>query len=147
MNTVNEPTRTHSLPQRTAPKKRGLNISGTQIAMIVVIIIGLAVIIDFNRKIQSGQKITGEANEIKQDVNGLLATKAALATELAYVSSDAYVQYWAHSDGRYVQANEVLVVPVAAKKATTVPTPTIRVVQKPPSNFEIWWALFFEGGS
>ena len=145
--TVSEPPRTHTLPPRISPKKRGLNISGTQIAVVLVIIIALAVIIDFNRKIQSGQKITGEANEMKQDVNGLVATKAALATELAYVASDAYVQYWAHSDGRYVQANEILVVPVPAKKATTTPTPTIRVIQKPPSNFEIWWALFFESGS
>jgi cell division protein FtsB len=123
-----------------------LNISLTQIIVVILIIVGLSVIIDFNRKIQAGQKITGEANQMRSEVTALAATKAALATELAYVSSDAYVASWAHNDGRYVQANEVLVVPVPAKNATAVPPTPVRIVQKPPSNFEIWWALFFESG-
>lgn len=156
MTTFSEPQRTRSATPNTPPQrpiatrqapKRGLNISTTQIIIVVLIIIGLSVIIDFNRKIQAGQKIMGEANIMRAEVTALAATKAALATELAYVSSDAYVASWAHSDGRYVQANEVLVVPVPAKNATAVPSTPVRVVQKPPSNFEIWWALFFETGS
>ncbi|MEK7441959.1 MAG: hypothetical protein AAB571_04960 [Chloroflexota bacterium] len=155
MTTLSEPQRTrpatpNTTPQRPIPTrqapKRGLNISTTQIIVVVLIIIGLSVIIDFNRKIQGGQKITGEANQMRAEVTALAATKAALATELAYVSSDAYVASWAHNDGRYVQANEVLVVPVPAKNTTAVPPTPVRVIQKPPSNFEIWWALFFESG-
>lgn len=155
MTTLSEPQRTrpatpNTTPQRPIPTrqapKRGLNISTTQIIVVVLIIIGLSVIIDFNRKIQGGQKITGEANQMRAEVTALVATKAALATQLAYVSSDAYVASWAHNDGRYVQANEVLVVPVPAKNTTAVPPTPVRVIQKPPSNFEIWWALFFEAG-
>ena len=156
MTTLSEPQRTQpavaktttqrSSPTRQAPK-RGLNISTTQIIIVVLIIIGLSVIIDFNRKIQAGQKIGGEANQMRVEVTALAATKAALATELAYVSSDAFVMQWAHSDGRYVQPNEVLVVPVPAKNATAVTSVPVRILQKPASNFEIWWALFFESGS
>jgi len=152
MTTLSEPQRTRSatpqrpIPTRQAPK-RGLNISTAQIIIVVLIIIGLSVIIDFNRKIQAGQRITGEANQMRAEVTALAATKAALATELAYASSDAYVASWAHSDGRYVQPNEILVVPLPAKNVTPVPSAPVRIVQKPPSNFEIWWALFFETGS
>ena len=155
MTTFNEPQRTrpstpNTPPQRPTPTrqvpKRGLNISPTQVIVVVLIVIGLSVIIDFNRKIQAGQKITSEANQMRSEVTALAATKAALATELAYVSSDAYVASWAHNDGRYVQSNEVLVVPVPAKNATAVPSTPARIIQKPPSNFDIWWALFFESG-
>ncbi len=128
-------------------RRRGLNISLPQVLVVVGLIIGLSVIIDFNRRIQAEQRIAAESNQLRAEVTALAATQSALATEVAFAASDAYVAQWAHGEGRYVQPGEVLVVPVAPLGAVTTPAPTVTVEPTPPSNFEIWWSLFFESAS
>jgi cell division protein FtsB len=124
-----------------------LNISLPQVLFVLGIIISLWVIIDFNRRIQSEQRIASEASQLRADVSALAATKAALTTELAVVSSDGYVAQWAHAEGRYVQPGEVLVVPLPAKDAAeAAPAPAPAAQTAPPSNFEIWWDVFFGPG-
>jgi cell division protein FtsB len=125
-------------------RRRGLSISAPQVLVIVGLIIGLSVIIDFNRRIQAEQRIVAEANQLRAEVTALAATQSALATEVAFASSDAYVAQWAHGEGRYVQPGEVLVVPVAPSGAASIPAPTVTAEPEPPSNFQIWWSLFFE---
>lgn len=128
-------------------RKRGLSISAPQVLVIVGLIIGLSVIIDFNRRIQAEQRIVAEANQLQAEVTALAATQSALATEVAFASSDAYVAQWAHGEGRYVQPGEVLVVPVAPNGVASIPVPTVTAEPEPPSNFQIWWSLFFESAS
>ncbi len=128
-------------------RKRGLSISAPQVLVIVGLIIGLSVIIDFNRRIQAEQRIAAEANQLRAEVTALAATQSALATEVAFASLDAYVAQWAHGEGRYVQSGEVLVVPVAPSGAVNAPVPAVAAEPEPPSNFQIWWSLFFENVS
>ncbi|MBI3241322.1 MAG: hypothetical protein HYZ49_03410 [Chloroflexi bacterium] len=124
-----------------------MNISLPQLLVVAGLIIGLTVIIDFNRRIQAEQRIVAEANQLRVEVTALAATQSALATEVAFASSDAYVAQWAHGEGRYVQPGEVLVVPVAPAGAVVTPVPAVAAQPDPPSNFEIWWSLFFENAS
>lgn len=128
---------------RSREVRRGLNISLPQVLFVLGVIISLWVIIDFNRRIQTEQRIATEANQMRAEVTALAATKAALTAELAVVSSDGYVAQWAHSEGRYVQPGEVLVVPLAAKGAVVTPASASASQTAPPSNFEIWWDVFF----
>ena len=128
-------------------RRRGLNISAQQLLLIVGLIIGLSVIIDFNRRIQAEQRIVAESNQLQVGVTALAATQSVLATEVAFASSDAYVAQWAHGEGRYVQQGEVLVVPVAPNGAVSTPVPAVAAGPEPPSNFQIWWSLFFENAS
>ena len=132
---------------RSREVRRGLNISLPQVLFVLGIIISLWVIIDFNRRIQTEQRIATEANQMRVEVTALAATKAALTAELAVVSADSYVAQWAHSEGRYVQSGEVLVVPLAAKGAVAIPAPAPAALTTPPSNFEIWWDVFFGSGN
>jgi cell division protein FtsB len=121
-----------------------LNISASQLLLIVGLIIGLSVIIDFNRRIQAEQRIVAEANQLRAEVTALAATQSALATEVTFASSDAYVARWAHGEGRYVQPGEMLVVPVAPNGAVSALVPAVAAEPEPPGNFQIWWSLFFE---
>jgi cell division protein FtsB len=136
-------------PPTTKPRltRRGLNISGPQVVLILGVVFALSVIINFSARIQTEQRISAEANQLRGEVTALAATQAAQATELAFVSSDAYVAQWAHGDGRMVQAGEVLVVPVPSANATPTPVPAPVAQPTPTSNVQIWWELFFSNES
>lgn len=144
MTTDVKPVKTEAKPRET---RRGLNISMPQAMLVVGVVIALWIIIDFNGRIQTEQRISAEANQLRAEVTALAATQSALETELAYVSSDAYIAEWAHGEGRYVRPGEVLVVPVPAAAATPTPIPPPAVQPTPPSNFQMWWDLFFSPGS
>lgn len=140
MTTDVKPTAPTPKPRLT---RRGLNISGPQVVLILGVVFALSVIINFSARIQTEQRISAEANQLRTEVTALAATQSAQATQLAFVSSDAYVAQWAHGDGRMVQAGEVLVVPLPASNVTPTPVPQPTAIPTPTSNIQIWWELFF----
>ncbi len=144
MATDAKPVKSEAKPREP---RRGLNVSMPQVMLVIGVVIALWIIIDFNGRIQTEQRISAEASQLRAQVTSLAATQSALATQLAFASSDAYVAEWAHSEGRFVQPGEVLVVPVPAIAATLTPVPQVVVQPTPPTNFQIWWDLFFSGGS
>jgi hypothetical protein len=111
--------------------------------LVLGLVAALSVIINFSNRIQAEQRISAEAAQLGAEVTALAATQQALATELAYVQSDAYVAEWAHAEGHYVRPGEVLVVPIPAQAATPTPLPQPAPSGPPPSNLQIWWELFF----
>lgn len=125
------------------PARRGLNISAAQVVLVIGIVFALSVIINFSARIQTEQRISAEASQLRVEVTALAATQAALATELAFVASDAYVAGWAHSDGHMVRAGEVLVVPIPASAVTPTPARRPAEAPKPLTNFDLWLELFF----
>ena len=138
---------TDARPAPTEPKprvpRRGLNFPPAQIFVVAGLVFGLTVIINFSSRIQAERNISAEADRLSADVTALAATQQALATQLAYVQSDAYIADWAHSEGRYVRPGEVLVVPVPASTPAPTPVPQPTVSPIPPSKLQIWWDLFF----
>ncbi len=126
--------------------RRGLNFSAAQALLVIGIVFGLSVIINFSSRIQAEQKISAEAGQLRVEVTALAATQAAQATELAYVQSDAYIAEWAHAEGRYVRAGEVLVIPVPASTPAPTPIPQPTAPPAPPNKFQVWWELFFADG-
>jgi cell division protein FtsB len=134
-------------PPKPRPTRRGLNISVAQVILVLGVVFALTVIINFSARIQAEQRISSQASQLRVEVTALASTQAAQATELAFVSSDAYVAEWAHSDGHMIQNGEVLVVPVPASDVTPTPAPKPVVVVPPTSNFQIWMELFFSTGS
>ena len=74
-----------------------------------------------------------------------------LIEELSYVKSDAYVEYWARDEGKMIRDGEVLIMPKssgateAQRKRSTVPLVEFQTTAPEPANWELWWALFFDG--
>ena len=66
---------------------------------------------------------------------------------MSYATSEAEVEEYAREEGYMVKPGEVLVVPISPIKITPSPEfyPTPTTV--PVTNFEIWYQLFFSGGS
>lgn len=135
--------KTTANPPKPRPTRRGLNISAAQVVLVLGVVFALSVIINFSARIQTEQRITSEANQLRAEVTALAATQSAQATELAFVSSDGFVAQWAHSDGHMVRSGEVLVVPVPASAVTPTPAPRPTAPAKPASDLQIWWELFF----
>ncbi len=127
--------------------KLGWTSSLPTVLIVVGLVIGLSVLIDFNRRIQTERRLVSQASQLRAEVASLAATQAALATELAYASSDGYVAWWAHSEGRYIQPGEVLVVPLAPNGPASTPAPALVSAPTAESNFKIWMSLFFGSGS
>jgi len=68
-----------------------------------------------------------------------------------YAANDASVETWAHSEGKMVRENEILVIPVPAGVVEPTPTlpPPVLVSAPPPEpetpKWHLWWNLFFDG--
>ncbi len=131
--------------------RRQTNISGVQITFAAIIAIGLILAINFSNRIASDRALKDVQNKVVQEIELLKREQASLLQELAFVESDAFVEQWAHSEGKMVRDGEVLVVPVpdAVSSAGATPTqaPIIIVEQadEEPEPWRLWWALFFDG--
>ncbi|NJR12560.1 hypothetical protein HC776_01345 [bacterium] len=65
------------------------------------------------------------------------------------MQSEAYVEAWAHSEGKMVREGEMLVFLVPSTYATPVPilnmgdVPVQQTLPR-PENWQVWWSLFFD---
>ena len=125
--------------------RRGLNISFVQIAVVVGLILGISIILDFQQRIQAAQIIIAEAERLELEVSNLQADREGLQVTLAYVESDAYVEDWSHSEGKLVRPGEILVIPVTkAGAVSTSETPVAPPPAPPIINWQLWLELFFD---
>jgi len=117
-------------------------LSGPQIVVILVVLVGLVLTLDFNRRLAFTRRIGADEQTLADEVATAEAHQAALLAQRDYVQTDAYVERWARYEAKMVKAGEVLVVPLAqtpvleAAAAAPSPTPT-------PAPWQAWWALFF----
>ncbi len=124
--------------------RRGLNISFVQIAVVVGLILGISIVLDFQQRIQAAQIIIAEAERLELEVSKLQADQEGLQATLAYVESDAYVEDWSHSEGQLVRPGEVLVIPVTKPGALSTPEPLAPPPAPPIINWQLWLELFFD---
>ncbi len=141
-----EPVSEKISTRKSTPRKQ---ISSAQIVFGSMLAISLLLAINFSGRIAAGRRIESERVDLNQNIQTLQARATALRIELDFTSSDDYVREWARREGRMVQPNEVLVVPVPAY-GTPAPTPTpftppadVRASDT-PQNWELWWQLFFD---
>lgn len=132
-------------PQKT----RRRQLSSTQITFAAIVAIGLMLAINFSDRIEAERELEAIQDTVEQEIELLQREQRQLEQDLAYVNSDAYVADWARREGRMVQPNELLVVPIpdtSALELTPTPEPTILIETSPPTPepWQVWWALFFD---
>ncbi len=124
-------------------------LSNIQIAFSAILAISLLLAISFSGRIAAGHKVQSERDVLVGDISTLGAQATALKGEYDYVNSDAFIENWAHGEGKMVKPGEVLIVPVPGV-ATPQPTPTplpqtFLPTPTPASNqWQLWWRLFFD---
>ncbi|PJF37273.1 MAG: hypothetical protein CUN49_01060 [Candidatus Thermofonsia Clade 1 bacterium] len=140
-----------SLPKSASkPRSTPRPISNMQIVFGAILAISLLLAINFSGRIAAGRQISAQRQELLYSIETLQARATALRTELDFYSSDAFIEEWARREGKMIKAGEVLVVPVPPLTTPTpvrTPTPLPAIVargQSAPSNFELWWQLFFD---
>ena len=137
--------------QEKQKRKRGGQISGVQVMFAAILGIGLILAINFSARITAGQPIQAAYNRVRDEIQSLKQQQEQLTSQRDYVLSDAYVEQWAHSDGKMVRPGEVLVVPVpsgADAAATAEPQVSLDDVHTTPEETQpwvLWWQIFFDG--
>jgi cell division protein FtsB len=138
-----------SAPVTRKPRRQ---LSSTQVLFAVILTIALMLAIQFSSRIQDERELTAIRDTIEDEIELLRREQTDLIDQLAYVESDAYVESWAHSEGRMVRNGEVLVIPVPSTLTLQQNTQTtvananaeVHTTLPEPETWEVWWALFFD---
>ena len=119
------------------------SINLRRIAVFAGILFLILVIIDFNNRLESLNRLQKQDGVLQAQVTQGMQTHAALEVQATYAASDQAVQDWAREEGRYAQPGDQSVIPVGKDGGAPVqefePTPS----PTPMPNWQIWWNLFF----
>jgi hypothetical protein len=87
-------------------------------------------------------RLTSQLKVVQAEATVVVQTQTALASQVAYATSDAAVEAWAY-DNKMIRPGEhpVGIVPEGNVTATPIYT-TVQMEQSPPT-WRIWWELFF----
>ena len=132
--------------------KRGKErrLSSAQILFAVILSVGLMLTLNFSSRIQADRELQRIHQQVLQEIELLEEQQMQLRAELDYVKGDAYVEMWARDEGKMIRENEVLallqrVESGAAARAAAVSPVEFQTKPPEPENWELWWALFFDG--
>jgi cell division protein FtsB len=109
--------------------------------LLVLVIIGALLAVQFGRQVYANWEIGREAALIEAEIARVDAENAQLQAELDYLRSDAYVAAEARRLSNLgVPGERVLIIPPGAE----APLPEeLTVVEPPKPLLEQWWELFF----
>ena len=114
----------------------------------VLIVLGLVVavvlLIDFNRRMEELDSLTAKLDSVQAEGTAVMQTQVALVTQVAFATSDQAVEQWAYQN-KWVRVGEHPVDIIAAGNVTPTPAPPAVTQVVNPSNWRIWWELFFGG--
>ena len=120
-----------------------------QSAKYIVVLGGLILmaflVIVFNNRMAEQRQLVAQAEVIQAELEALQVTDANLDAQIAYATSDLAVEEWAYQEARWAREGDFPVVPISP----STPTPAAALSEDPPelipySNWQIWWALFFD---
>jgi cell division protein FtsB len=127
--------------------KRPLRLTNVQVILLALVVIGGRLVIDFSQRIVEGQQKVEEQERLEGEIDSLLQEQEDLEADKVYYSSPAFVEEWAHNEGKMVREGETLVVPLyrqsEAAPAVT-PQPVVDPAVEEIPSWQVWWALFFE---
>ena len=145
---------TQELPseQSALAPERGrwrFSLNNLQIILIALVVVGGRLVIDFSQRIVEGQQKTDEQSLIESEIEALLLEREELEAAKTYYSSEAFIEVWAHDEGKMVRDGEVLVVPLytgnplpqAQLDAPSAVGPTPSQTVNP---WRVWWGMFFD---
>ncbi len=133
-------------PTPTAARPRGrwrLPASRGGIAwMVVVLIIGVLLAVQFGRQVYANWEIGQQAAAIEAQIAEVEAENARLRQELTYLQSDAYVSAEARRLANLgAPGEQVLIIPPGAEEP--LPEALTGAGDAPPPLLEQWIDLFF----
>ena len=114
----------------------------------VVVMIGILalvfIVLEFNRRLEELRLLNNQHQIVQTQATQAVQTQFALQTQVAYAGSTAAVEEWARTGGHYIQDGDLPVVPLGQPGAPPIEASSPTPVPTQPSNWEVWWNLFFE---
>jgi hypothetical protein len=96
-----------------------------------------------------GQTKINEQRDLEAEIDALEREQQRLEAEKAYYSSSAFVEAWAHSEGKMVRDGERIVVPlyqdyeeIQEQNTQQIPPGSEQELAIPA--WQVWWTLFFD---
>ena len=123
---------------------KNLRRSGKVLLIFVVISLLVLLILGFNHRLAAYRQLAEEAERVEARATMLQRTHVFLETQVAYATSEAYVERWAYEEGRWIREGDHLMVPFSASENTPTPTPYTQPTQQTVETWEVWRILFFE---
>lgn len=128
----------------------GQGLTSIQVMLAVVLAFGLVLTLNFSGRIKLDRDLGSIHARFAAEIDALLEAQKDLIEELGYVKSDAYVEYWARDEGKMIRDGEVLIMPMSSglpqeAARSSVPLVEFQTTAPEPANWELWWALFFDG--
>ena len=134
-----------------APRRRSirelwgrLSLSNLQIILVLLLVLGGRLVIDFYNRIIEGQDKIAQQEKLEQDIQQLQSEQQKLEEQKTYFNSPAYIQAWAHSDGKMVLPGEKIVVPLYKGQPRAKQPVLPEAPAQPLPNWVTWWSLFFD---
>ena len=129
---------------------RARRLTSIQVMLALALSFGLILALNFSNRITLDRDLGRIHVRFSAEIDGLLAEQQDLIEQLSYVKSDAYVAYWARDEGKMIRQGEVLIIPKSRADEAVDYQSAIRLVEfettaPEPENWELWWALFFDG--
>ena len=110
--------------------------------MVVVVIIGILVAVQFGRQVYANWEIGQRAAAIEAQIAAVEAENAELRQELVYLQSDAYISAEARRLANLGNpGDEVLIIPPGAE--APLPEELAAAAEPPKPLLEQWLDLFF----
>lgn len=124
-------------------------VTSIQLMLALALTIGLILALNFSSRINLDRALGRIQRQFSIEIDDLMAQQQELVSELNYVKSDSYVEYWARDEGKMIREGEVLIQPQSLQGGQTQARSTIQLVafetsEPEPKNWELWWALFFD---
>src|SRR5512140_16246 len=110
--------------------------------IIVGLVVAVVMLIDFNRRMEELNRLSNNLKAVQEQGTEIMETQVALVTQVAYATSDGAVEQWAY-ENKWVRVGEHPVDVVPAGNITPTPAPLVATQTASPSNWRIWWELFF----
>ena len=124
-----------------------MNMFGRSTKYIAVlaglVILGFLVIV-FNNRMAEQRQFAAQDEKIQAEVDVLRATEAYLNAQVAYATSNAAVEDWAYQEARWVREGDQPIVPISPSKNEPIISPVITAEPVVYTNWQVWWALFFD---
>ena len=111
--------------------------------VIGLLIISFFLVMDLNSRLNDLSRLSGQRDQLQNQVNQLQITQFALETKIAYATSEVAVKDWARENAGLGQPGDIPVIPLPPKDYT--PQPALQPTSTPQivEHWQKWWALFF----
>ncbi|MCK9246038.1 MAG: septum formation initiator family protein [Anaerolineaceae bacterium] len=124
-------------------KIRKVNWADRRLITVVVIVILVFLMMDFNNRMTTMIRLSNEEAALQTRIANLKATQVKLEDQIAYATSEVALEEWARESNRMIQAGDhpiILLQPGDYKpQATPTPQPEVSTLD----NLDIWKELLF----